>query len=71
MMWTSLSCKDNLSMGDADADIPLLNRARIPIVVGGSSVRLRDGADPLHFAESLWDLKRLEERIVIAYALPI
>jgi len=53
-----------LSMGDADADVPLLNRARIPIVAGGSSLRLRDGADPLHFAESPWDLKRLEERIV-------
>ncbi|MBB6670394.1 HAD family hydrolase [Cohnella nanjingensis] len=46
-----------LGMGDADADLPLLDGARIPIVAG-------DGALALRFSHDRpWDLGRLEEQL--------
>ncbi|MHA7966977.1 haloacid dehalogenase-like hydrolase [Paenibacillus sp. CAU 1782] len=52
------------SMGDAVADIPLLENARVPVIVGENRLKLREGLKPLRFASQPWDLDQLEHRLV-------
>ncbi|GGG64803.1 HAD family hydrolase [Paenibacillus radicis (ex Gao et al. 2016)] len=52
-----------LSMGDAVADIPLLDHSLIPIVVGKQRLALRPDSDAIHFTGEKWNLELLEERI--------
>ncbi|GGI45587.1 hypothetical protein GCM10008018_12910 [Paenibacillus marchantiophytorum] len=53
-----------LSMGDAVADIPLLDNSRIPIIVGDQRLALREGSEPLNYTDNSWNLQLLEERII-------
>jgi phosphoserine phosphatase len=53
-----------LTMGDAVADIPLLNNSLIPIVVGKEELALRVGHKKIHFThDEKWNLQLLEARI--------
>ncbi|MBB3114614.1 phosphoserine phosphatase [Paenibacillus phyllosphaerae] len=49
-----------ISIGDAIADIPLLNNAIIPIIVGHEQLALRHPAQALRFSDVHWDLEQLE-----------
>ncbi|SFB49770.1 Phosphoserine phosphatase [Cohnella sp. OV330] len=50
-----------LSMGDAVADIPLLDHSEVSIVVGDGKLALREDARPLRFGDGGWDIRELEE----------
>jgi len=52
-----------LSMGDAVADIPLLDNSLIPIVAGDQPLALKSSSLSLTFTAQHWDLSLLEERI--------
>ncbi|BBH23281.1 hypothetical protein Back11_46260 [Paenibacillus baekrokdamisoli] len=53
-----------LSMGDAVADIPLLNNSLLSIVVGEQHLALRDGLEVMNYTEKPWNLQWLEEKIM-------
>ncbi|WP_138754517.1 HAD family hydrolase [Paenibacillus sinopodophylli] len=52
-----------LSAGDAVADIPLLENARVPIIVGEGRFTLKESISPLRFSKQTWDLDQLEQRL--------
>ncbi|WP_158629973.1 HAD family phosphatase [Cohnella sp. AR92] len=52
-----------VSMGDAVADVPLLDNSLVPIIVGGGGLELRAGSAPLRFFDREWDLAGLERRL--------
>ncbi|MDI4649088.1 HAD family hydrolase [Cohnella hashimotonis] len=52
-----------LSMGDAVADIPLLDHSRFAVIVGEGRLVLRDGVRVLRFWGEKWDLTLLERKL--------
>jgi len=52
-----------VSMGDAVADIPLLDHSLIPIIAGDQPLALQSGFRSLTFTAQHWDLALLEEQI--------
>ncbi|MBJ6362569.1 haloacid dehalogenase-like hydrolase [Paenibacillus sp. GCM10012307] len=67
----SLDSVHLLSMGDAVADIPLLNNSLIPIVVGKHDLTLRPELTPIRFTRQEWNLELVEERIRQVIEQPI
>ncbi|MFD2329086.1 HAD family hydrolase [Cohnella sp. GCM10020058] len=53
-----------LSMGDAVADVPLLDHGRVAVIVGEGRLALRMGARALRFGEKDWNLETMEKHLL-------
>lgn len=58
-----------LSMGDAVADVPLLDNGIVPIIVGENALGVRPEAEPLRFLNEEWDLEELERRLAASQSI--